>query len=81
VVVETITLGPGLIGAEANRRLARFGRKIGPDPASIDTAMIGGIAANNASGMCCGNAQNSYHSLAAHAPINQWPSVSGTNSV
>lgn len=61
---ETIALGPGLVGAEANRRLARFGRKIGPDPASIDTAMIGGIAANNASGMCCGTAQNSYHTLA-----------------
>ena len=42
----------------------RFGRKIGPDPASIDAAMIGGIAANNASGMCCGTAQNSYHTLA-----------------
>src|SRR6202142_2877234 len=60
----TITLQPGVIGAEANRRLARFGRKIGPDPASIDTAMIGGIAANNASGMCCGTAQNSYKTLA-----------------
>jgi D-lactate dehydrogenase len=35
-----------------------------PDPASIDAAMIGGIAANNASGMCCGTAQNSYHTLA-----------------
>ncbi|HSC98607.1 MAG TPA: FAD-binding oxidoreductase, partial [Casimicrobiaceae bacterium] len=60
----TIALGPGVIGAEANRRLARFARKIGPDPASIDAAMIGGIAANNASGMCCGTAQNSYHTLA-----------------
>ncbi len=59
----TITLQPGVIGAEANRRLARYGRKIGPDPASIDTAMIGGIAANNASGMCCGTAQNSYRTL------------------
>src|SRR4051794_20464638 len=49
----TITLQPGVIGAVANRRLAPFGRKIGPDPASIDAAMIGGIAANNASGMCC----------------------------
>ena len=48
----------------ANRRLAPFGRKIGPDPASIDSAMIGGIAANNASGMCCGTAQNSYQTLA-----------------
>ena len=53
-----------MIGAAANRRLAPFGRKIGPDPASIDAAMIGGIAANNASGMCCGTAQNSYRTLA-----------------
>src|SRR4030095_13340648 len=61
---ETITLQPGVIGAAANRDLAPFRRKIGPDPASIDAAMIGGIAANNASGMCCGTAQNSYHTLA-----------------
>nr|WP_318658557.1 FAD-binding and (Fe-S)-binding domain-containing protein [Indioceanicola profundi] len=59
----TITLQPGVIGAEANRRLASFGRRIGPDPASIATAKIGGIAANNASGMCCGTAQNTYHTL------------------
>ena len=45
----------------------RFGRKIGPDPASINAAMIGGIAANNASGMCCGTAQNSYQTLAGDA--------------
>jgi D-lactate dehydrogenase len=61
---STITLQPGVIGAVANRRLAPHGRKIGPDPASIDAATIGGIAANNASGMCCGTAQNSYHTLA-----------------
>jgi D-lactate dehydrogenase len=59
----TIALQPGVIGAAANRLLAPFGRKIGPDPASIDAAMIGGIAANNASGMCCGTAQNSYRTL------------------
>ncbi|MBY6263818.1 FAD-binding oxidoreductase [Azospirillum sp. 412522] len=59
----TVTLQPGVIGAEANRRLAPLGRKIGPDPASIATAKIGGIAANNASGMCCGTAQNSYRTL------------------
>jgi len=61
---KTISLQPGVIGSAANRRLAPLGRKIGPDPASIDAAMIGGIAANNASGMCCGTAQNSYHTLA-----------------
>ncbi len=59
----TISLQPGVIGAAANRRLAPMQRKIGPDPASIDAAMIGGIAANNASGMCCGTAQNSYRTL------------------
>jgi D-lactate dehydrogenase len=58
-------LGPSLVGGDANRLLSAFGRKIGPDPASIATAKIGGIAANNASGMCCGTGQNSYHTLAA----------------
>jgi D-lactate dehydrogenase len=61
---QTIRLQPGIVGADANRFLAAYRRKIGPDPASIDTAKIGGIAANNASGMCCGTAQNSYHTLA-----------------
>jgi D-lactate dehydrogenase len=60
----TVRLQPAVIGAAANRALAPFGRKIGPDPASIDAAMISGIAANNASGMCCGTRQNSYHTLA-----------------
>jgi len=61
---STVTVGPGIIGGEVNRRLAPHGRKIGPDPASIGAARIGGIAANNASGMCCGTAQNSYRTLA-----------------
>lgn len=58
-----ILLQPGVIGADANRYLAPFKRKIGPDPASINTCKIGGIAANNASGMCCGTAQNSYRTI------------------
>ncbi len=60
-----ITLQPGVIGAHANVYLAPHQRKIGPDPASINSAMIGGIAANNASGMCCGTAQNSYRTVAS----------------
>ena len=59
-----VSVGPGIVGGEVNRRLAPHGRKIGPDPASIGAAKIGGIAANNASGMCCGTAQNSYKTLA-----------------
>ena len=60
---DSVRLGPGIIGGEANFRLAPLGRKIGPDPASINACKIGGIAANNASGMCCGTAQNSYRTL------------------
>ncbi|MDR0823461.1 MAG: FAD-binding oxidoreductase [Prevotella sp.] len=59
-----IKLQPGITGARANIYLQPFGRKIGPDPASINAAMIGGIAANNASGMCCGTDQNSYKTIA-----------------
>lgn len=60
---KIIQLEPGIIGAKANKHLAPYGRKIGPDPASINAAKIGGIAANNASGMCCGTAHNTYHTL------------------
>jgi FAD/FMN-containing dehydrogenases len=59
-----IQLQPGIRGGYANTFLIPFGRKIGPDPASIDAAMIGGIAANNASGMCCGTSENSYKTIA-----------------
>ena len=59
-----IRLQPGVIGAQANALLAPLQRKIGPDPASINACKIGGIVANNASGMCCGTAHNSYHTLA-----------------
>jgi len=58
-------LGPAVLGGDANRALACHQRKIGPDPASIDSAMISGIAANNASGMCCGNIQDTYHTMAS----------------
>ncbi|MBB4034379.1 D-lactate dehydrogenase [Dysgonomonas hofstadii] len=58
-----IRLQPGIVGARANVFLKPFGRKIGPDPASINAAMIGGIASNNASGMCCGIDQNSYKTV------------------
>lgn len=58
-----IRLGTMVIGANANKQLLPFGKKIGPDPASINTARIGGILANNSSGMCCGTKENSYHTL------------------
>ena len=58
-----VQAGPGVIAGLVNRRLAPFGVKLGPDPASIDACMIGGVVANNSSGMCCGVEQNAYHTL------------------
>jgi D-lactate dehydrogenase len=58
-----VRIEPAVIGAHVNQALKKFGRKIGPDPASISAAMMGGILSNNASGMCCGVSQNSYHTL------------------
>jgi len=60
---KQIKLEPGVVGSQANAALKFFGKKIGPDPASINAAQIGGIAANNASGMCCGVDFNSYKTL------------------
>jgi D-lactate dehydrogenase len=56
---QTITLQPGIIGGQVNKILAPFGRKFGPDPASINSCMVGGIVTNNASGMSCGTHANS----------------------
>jgi D-lactate dehydrogenase len=58
-----VRVQPGAIGGHVNRALAKFNARIGPDPASIDACMMGGILSNNSSGMCCGVAQNSYHTL------------------
>lgn len=58
-----VRVQPGLIGQQANQMLKKYATKIGPDPASISAARMGGILANNASGMCCGVSQNAYHTL------------------
>ncbi|PID47551.1 MAG: 4Fe-4S ferredoxin [Proteobacteria bacterium] len=58
-----VSLAPSVIGLDANTSLGKFQKKIGPDPASINSAMIGGIVANNASGMCCGTEDNSYKTI------------------
>ena len=58
-----VRLGPGVIGAEANAALAHHHRRIGPDPASISVARVGGIVANNSSGMCCRVHEDAFHTL------------------
>ena len=58
-----VRVDPGVVGAAVNARLQPFGAKIGPDPASLEACMMGGILANNSSGMCCGVERNAYHTL------------------
>ena len=60
---RSISLGIKMTGGEANQALLPYGRKIGPDPASIQTATIAGIVCNNSSGMTCGTAFNSWKTI------------------
>jgi D-lactate dehydrogenase len=56
-------LQPGLTVSQANARLARYGRRLGPDPASESACTIGGLVANNSSGMNCGTQDNAYRTM------------------
>ena len=56
---DSIRLQPGIVGARVNEILKPYGRVFPPDPASIGSAMVGGIVINNASGMNCGVHANS----------------------
>ena len=60
---KEITLQPGIVGQRVNEILKPYGRYFTPDPASLKSAMVGGIVMNNASGMCCGTHANSYRAL------------------
>ncbi|RVT97279.1 FAD-binding oxidoreductase [Mucilaginibacter limnophilus] len=60
---DTVRVQPGITGGMVNTYLKKYKRKIGPDPASINSAMMGGILSNNSSGMCCGVSLNSYHTV------------------
>jgi len=67
VIIEddgnAVRVQPGVTGAMVNSYLSSYKTKIGPDPASINSAMMGGILSNNSSGMCCGVKLNSYHTV------------------
>jgi D-lactate dehydrogenase len=60
---NAVRVQPGVTGAMVNSYLSKYKTKIGPDPASINSAMMGGILSNNSSGMCCGVKLNSYHTV------------------
>jgi len=58
-----VRVKPGTVLGHANRVLASYGRKLGPDPASTDIACVGGVIANNSGGMRCGVTKDSYSTL------------------
>lgn len=60
---ERVRAQPGATVRAINNRLARYGRKLGPDPASEIACTLGGVIANNSSGMSCGTAFNTYHTI------------------
>ncbi|WP_319759261.1 FAD-binding and (Fe-S)-binding domain-containing protein [Maridesulfovibrio sp.] len=55
--------GSSIIGIEVNMALAPYQRKMGADPASITSASMGGIVADNSAGMCCMVEENCYHAV------------------
>ncbi len=58
-----VRVKPGTVAGRVNLALQKSGTKLGPDPASISACTMGGVLANNSSGMCCGVDQNAYHTL------------------
>ncbi|QEH34493.1 putative FAD-linked oxidoreductase [Aquisphaera giovannonii] len=60
---KRLRVRPGTVMFRANLALAPYGYRLGPDPASGAVATVGGVIANNSSGMCCGTAQNAYRTL------------------
>lgn len=60
---RAITVDPGISVREINNRLKPYGYKFGPDPASEIAATVGGVIANNSSGMVCGTAENAYKTI------------------
>ena len=58
-----IRVQPGVVGGRVNEILKPYGYKFLPDPASVNSAMVGGIVMNNASGMSCGTHANAERTI------------------
>ena len=58
-----VRVQPGATVRAVNTRLAPYRQKLGPDPASESACTIGGVVANNSSGMACGTELNTYRTL------------------
>lgn len=58
-----VRVQPGVTVRAVNARLAHHKRRLGPDPASEIACTIGGVVADNSSGMQCGTEFNSYRTI------------------
>ena len=58
-----VRVQPGATVKAVNTVLGHHGYKLGPDPASESAATIGGVIANNSSGMYCGTEFNTYQTI------------------
>lgn len=58
-----VRVQPGATIMMVNNYLAPYGYKLGPDPASWSACTIGGVVANNSSGMSSGTEFNTYNTL------------------
>ena len=56
---------PGMILGHINAMLGRYGRRVGPDPASSNACTIGGVIGNNAGGMRCTVKNDAYQTVSA----------------
>jgi D-lactate dehydrogenase len=71
---------PGMILGHINSLLQRYGRRLGPDPASSHACTIGGVIANNAGGMRCTVQKDAYHTVAALTFVTPSGAVIDTSS-
>ena len=76
-----VRVQPGATVRQVNARLASHGFRLGPDPASEAACTIGGVVANNSSGMICGTEFNSYRTLESMVMVLPSGSVIDTSRV
>ncbi|MFE5340573.1 FAD-binding and (Fe-S)-binding domain-containing protein [Isoptericola sp. NPDC056578] len=62
---ERVRCQPGATLRLVNGHLARHGRRLGPDPASEIACTVGGVVANNSSGMSSGTTRTAYRTVEA----------------
>ncbi|MEU2198541.1 FAD-binding and (Fe-S)-binding domain-containing protein [Isoptericola sp. NPDC019482] len=60
---ERVRCQPGATLRLVNGHLARHGRRLGPDPASEVACTVGGVVANNSSGMSSGTTRTAYRTV------------------